>query len=67
MASALTLRVLDDIGSRIVDQTIPAGTILLLDELVTQTGVSRTVVRDAVKVLEAQGLVEPRRHVGIPR
>ncbi len=65
MASALTLRVLDDIGSRIVDQTIPAGTILLLDELVTQTGVSRTVVRDAVKVLEAQGLVEPRRHVGI--
>ena len=65
MASALTLKVLDEIGRDIVAGTIPAGSVLLLDDLIERTGVSRTVARDAVKVLEAQGLVLPRRHVGI--
>lgn len=65
MASALTLRVLDELGRSIVAGQIPAGSIWLLDDLVTRHGVSRTAVRDAIKVLEAQGLVRPRRHVGI--
>jgi len=65
MASSTTVQVLDDLGRAIVHGRTPGGSILLLDELVGRYQVSRTAVRDAVKVLEAQGLVRPRRHVGI--
>lgn len=65
MASDLSARVLEDLGRRIVDGSLPTGDVLRIDELVEQFAVSRSVVRDALKVLEAQGLVRPRRHVGI--
>ena len=47
----------------------PASTrrarVLRIDELESRYGVSRTVVREAVRVLEAMHLVESRRRVGV--
>ena len=45
MASALTLKVLDEIGRDIVAGTIPAGSVLLLDDMIERTGVDPTVAR----------------------
>ncbi|TIV43970.1 MAG: FadR family transcriptional regulator, partial [Mesorhizobium sp.] len=44
-----------------------AGTMLLPreDDLCAMLGVSRTSVREAVKVLSAKGLVEARRRAGV--
>ncbi|WAA66052.1 FadR/GntR family transcriptional regulator [Microbacterium oxydans] len=56
--------VVDDLGRRIVHHEIVPGTQLPLDELGEQYGVSRTVVRETVRVLEAKGLIAARQNVG---
>jgi DNA-binding FadR family transcriptional regulator len=43
----------------------PAGHVLTLDGVSAQRGVSRSVVREAIRVLESMGMVESRRRVGI--
>jgi DNA-binding FadR family transcriptional regulator len=43
----------------------PSGTILRLDELTTKYGVSRTVAREAVRVLEALRMVRTRPKIGM--
>src|SRR5215213_2106849 len=53
-------QVVDDIGRRIVRGDLAPGTVVDLDALEGALGVSRTVVREAVKVLEAKGLLEAR-------
>ena len=53
------------IGRRIVSGAQPAGSVLTLDAICTEHGVSRTVAREVIKVLESMGLVESRRRVGI--
>jgi GntR family transcriptional regulator, galactonate operon transcriptional repressor len=53
-------QVVDDIGRRIVRGDLAPGTAVDLDALEGALGVSRTVVREAVKVLEAKGLLEAR-------
>lgn len=58
-------RVLAELGPAIVNGTHPAGTVLRLDELEHRYGVSRTVAREAVRVLESMRLVTSRRRVGI--
>ncbi|KAA0022593.1 FadR/GntR family transcriptional regulator [Antrihabitans cavernicola] len=55
----------DRVGADIVAGRIPADTRIVADEMVQQYGVSRTVVREAVRVLESMGLVAVRRRVGI--
>lgn len=55
----------DRVGADIVAGRIPEGTRLLADEMVKQYGMSRTVIREAVRVLESLGLVAVRRRVGI--
>lgn len=65
MAGASHDTVLDAIGIRIVDGALPAGRVLTLAALETEYGVSRTVVREAVRVLEAMGMLAQRRRVGI--
>lgn len=55
----------DRLGSDIVAGRIPVGTRILADEMVAQHGMSRTVVREVVRVLESMGLVAVRRRVGI--
>src|SRR5579884_2989055 len=61
----LHARVLAELGPAIAAGEHPPGTVLRIDELERRYGVSRTVVREAVRVLEAMQLVETRRRVGV--
>jgi len=56
--------VVRDLAMQIVNGAIPTGTQLDVAELGTSAGVSRTVVREALKVLEAKGLVQARPRWG---
>ncbi|PPK63427.1 DNA-binding FadR family transcriptional regulator [Actinokineospora auranticolor] len=56
---------LDTLGPAIVTGEYPVGTVLRTEELETRFRVSRTVVREALRVLEAMHLVVGRRRVGI--
>ncbi|WP_055587965.1 FadR/GntR family transcriptional regulator [Streptacidiphilus griseoplanus] len=53
------------LGPAIASGEIPEGTVLRMEELEARYGVSRTVVREAVRVLEAMRMVASRRRVGI--
>ena len=53
------------LGTEIVSGGYPAGQVITLDGVSAQHGVSRSVVREAVRVLESMGMVESRRRVGI--
>jgi DNA-binding FadR family transcriptional regulator len=64
-SGGLHARVLAELGPAIASGDHPPGTVLRIDELERRYGVSRTVVREAVRVLEAMHLVETRRRVGI--
>lgn len=55
---------LDRIGALVAGGELAPGTVLRADELVERYGVSRTVVREVVRVLESMGLVHSRRRVG---
>ena len=57
--------ILAAIGRRIVSGAQPAGSVLTLDAISADHGVSRTVSREVIRVLESMGLVESRRRVGI--
>lgn len=57
-------RLLADLGPAIASGEIPEGAVLRGEELEARYGVSRTVVREAVRVLEAMRLVASRRRVG---
>lgn len=52
-------------GWDIVSGALPPGTRISADTAATQLGVSRTVIREAVRVLESMGLLAVRRRVGI--
>lgn len=57
--------VINEIGRAIVSGTSPVGSVLASDAvMMEQYGVSRTVLREALKTLEAKGLVEARPKVG---
>lgn len=57
--------VLAELGPRIVEGTLPAGTVLTLEQLRVDFGVSRTIAREVVQVLVSMGLLESRRRTGI--
>jgi DNA-binding FadR family transcriptional regulator len=57
--------VLTGVGTQIVSGHHRAGEVLTLDSIGGQYGVSRTVAREAIRVLESMGLVASRRRVGI--
>lgn len=57
--------VLDRLGALVAGGELRAGQVLRADELGERFGVSRTVVREAVRVLESMGLVRSRRRVGV--
>ncbi|MFE3203601.1 FadR/GntR family transcriptional regulator [Embleya sp. NPDC059237] len=61
----LHMKVLESLGPAIAAGAYPAGTVLRTDELEERFEVSRTVVREAVRVLESMQLVESRRRVGV--
>ncbi len=57
--------VLDALGARIASGEQATGTVLTLEGISAAHGVSRSVAREAVRVLESMGLVASRRRVGI--
>lgn len=64
-AGALHGNLLSALGMAIASGEYPAGRVLTLDGVSAQHGVSRSVVREAIRVLESMGMVESRRRVGI--
>ena len=58
-------QVLAKIGPALVSGEIAEGAVMRIDEIAQQYGVSRTVTRDVVKVLETLQLVSTRRRVGV--
>src|SRR4051812_411941 len=58
-------RVLDTLGPAITAGEYPPGSVLRTDELAQSFEVSRSVMREAVRVLESMHLVESRRRVGV--
>lgn len=65
MAQASHDTVLDTLGARIVDGTLATGQVLTTADLEQKFAVSRTVIREAIRVLESMGMVEARRRVGL--
>ncbi len=57
--------VLDTLGPEIAGGDYPPGSVLRTDELAQRFDVSRSVMREAVRVLESMHLVESRRRVGV--
>ncbi len=64
MARNLPAQIVLDLGSRIISGDIPPGSILTSDTLEARFGVSRTVVREALKVLHDKGLTRARTKIG---
>lgn len=61
----LHAKVLASLGPAITGGEYPPGSVLRTDELEAQFEVSRTVMREAIRVLESMHLVESRRRVGV--
>ncbi|WP_326751850.1 FadR family transcriptional regulator [Streptomyces hirsutus] len=57
--------VLDTLGPEITAGAYPPGSVLRTDELAQRFEVSRSVMREVVRVLESMYLVESRRRVGV--
>ncbi|MER7110378.1 FadR/GntR family transcriptional regulator [Streptomyces sp. NPDC000229] len=64
-AQGLHTHVLDTLGLAITAGEYPPGSVLRTDELAQRFEVSRTVIREVVRVLESMHLVESRRRVGV--
>ncbi|MBT1677468.1 FadR/GntR family transcriptional regulator [Curtobacterium aurantiacum] len=58
-------RVLDQVGAAVVSGEVAVGSRRSVDDLVVWTGASRSIVREAVRVLVALGLLTARRRVGV--
>ncbi|MQA11115.1 MAG: FCD domain-containing protein [Pseudonocardiaceae bacterium] len=56
---------LTKLGTAIVSGEYQPGSVLRADELAESLGVSRTVIREVVRVLETMRLVSSRRRVGV--
>jgi DNA-binding FadR family transcriptional regulator len=57
--------VLDRLGGAVVRGEIPAASVLRIDQIEADYRVSRTVIREVLRVLESMGLVAIRRRVGV--
>ncbi|MBA4865042.1 FadR family transcriptional regulator [Streptomyces sp. PSKA54] len=64
-AQGLHARVLETLGPAITAGEYKPGSVLRTDELAERLEVSRSVMREAVRVLESMHLVESRRRVGV--
>ncbi len=56
--------VVDVLGQRIISGELSSGTVIEPDRLVTELQVSRTVVREVIKVLTTKGLLDARPRTG---
>lgn len=64
-AAVLNARIIETLGQDIVSGVLLPGDRLTLEGLQQDFGVSRTVVRDCMRILEAMNLVYSKRRVGI--
>lgn len=64
-SQGLHTHVLDALGLEIAAGGHPPGAILRTDDLARRFDVSRTVIREVIRVLESMHLVESRRRVGV--
>lgn len=64
-ASVIHTSVLDALGKDITAGTLAVGSIITLAELQEQYGVSRTVARECMRILESLRMVRSSRRVGI--
>jgi DNA-binding FadR family transcriptional regulator len=62
---ALHRNLLTALGTGIASGKYPAGQVLTLDGVSAEYGVSRSVAREAIRVLESMGMAASRRRVGI--
>lgn len=62
---ALHTTLVDALGTAIASGGLGSGAVLTLDGICVQHRVSRSVAREAIRVLESMGLVVSRRRVGI--
>jgi DNA-binding FadR family transcriptional regulator len=62
---ALHRNLLEALGTAIASGHYPAGEVLTLDGVSAEHGVSRSVAREAIRVLESMGMVASRRRVGL--
>jgi DNA-binding FadR family transcriptional regulator len=65
IVGALHGTLLTALGNAIVSGEYPAGQVLTLEGVSAHHGVSRSVAREAIRVLESMGMVASRRRVGI--
>ena len=65
IVGALHGGLLTALGTAIVSGEYPAGQVLTLDGVSARYGLSRSVAREAIRVLESMGMVASRRRVGI--
>lgn len=63
--SGLHENVLTALGAAVVSGEYPAGQVINLERVSAEHEVSRSVAREAVRVLESMGMVASRRRVGI--
>ncbi|MEA5455010.1 FCD domain-containing protein [Sinomonas sp. JGH33] len=63
--TGLHAKLLEEVGSAIAEGTLRAGAVIQIESLEERYAVSRSVVREAVRVLASMGLVAPRRRLGI--
>lgn len=63
--AGLHAQVLDRLGTVICNGDLPAGSVLSIDDLIDRYQVSRSVIREVLRVLASMGLIETRRRVGI--
>ena len=61
----LHANLVDALGAGIVSGRLAPGQVLNLDGVSAEHGVSRSVAREAIRVLESMGMVASRRRVGI--
>jgi DNA-binding FadR family transcriptional regulator len=65
IVGALHDKLLTALGTSIVSGGFAPGDVLTLEAVSAQHGVSRSVAREAIRVLESMGMVASRRRVGI--
>ena len=63
--SSVHSRLLETLGMEITNGQYAAGTVLRLEDLESRFSLSRTAVREVIRVIESMHLVESRQRVGI--
>jgi DNA-binding FadR family transcriptional regulator len=64
-SGGLHARVVEMLGLALCGQESPSGTVMKIEDIERRFGVSRSVIRESIRVLESMGLVASRRRVGV--